>query len=530
MCFYHNFQPMRTLTAILMGAMFVFGLTTALDTRAQQGKKLNVLMIAVDDLKPMLGCYGADQVFSPNIDALASRGTVFLKNYCQQAVCAPTRASLLTGLRPDITRVWDLKTLLRDMVPNVITMPQYFKQQGYTTTGIGKVFDSRSVDKQMDAVSWSMPYQKLVEEDYAAGFGKPRGHYQAKSSHDQLDRSLAQARSLGLNPKQIDSFMDKHRVVVEAGDVPDDAYNDGAIARKAGKMLVDLAKGEKPFFFAVGFSKPHLPFVSPKKYWDLYDRNKIRLADYQSFANGSPAFAYQPSSELVSNYILPDDSRFKADYALQTAEVQRLLIHGYLAAVSYMDAQVGYIMNELKRLGLDKNTVVVLWGDHGWHLGDHGIWNKHTNFEQATKSPLVIAAPGFAENQRVAGLSEFVDVFPTLCDLTGLKIPAGLSGTSLVPMIKNPGISVKGFARSQYPRGENRMGYALRSDRYRCVVWFEEKYRQQPVTSKSKIIAVELYDYQSDPLEKQNQAGNPAYAQIVSDMKDALFSFLEKKN
>lgn len=494
--------------------------------KAQERKRPNVLMIAVDDLKPLLGCYGATDVFSPNIDALAAKGTVFMKNYCQQAVCAPTRASLLTGLRPDRTRVWDLKTLLRAMVPDVLTLPQYFQQQGYITTGIGKVYDSRSVDKMMDSLSWSLPYQKLNDGDYAKGYDKPRGHYQSKASHDQLDRALSRARAMGLTYKQIDSFMDKHRVVVEAADVPDDAYSDGAIARKAGRMLEGLSKGNKPFFLAVGFTKPHLPFVAPQKYWDLYDRGKIQLAPFQSFAKGSPEFAYQPSGELVSNYILSDDTRFKADYALQTPEVQRLLIHGYLAALSYMDVQVGYLLNALKQSGLDKNTIVVLWGDHGWHLGDHGIWNKHTNFEQATRAPLIISAPGYTEGNKVNGLTEFVDVFPTLCDLAGIKIPSGLAGTSLLPMIKDPNITVKQVAQSQYPRGENRMGYALRSDRYRCVFWFEEKYRLKPVHTGSKLIAIELYDYLSDPLETTNRADDPAYADVISDMKKRLSDYL----
>lgn len=203
---------------------------------AQQQKKPNILMIAIDDLKPMLGCYGESKIITPNIDALASRGTVFLKNYCQQAVCAPTRASLMTGLRPDATRVWDLKTQLRDMVPNVITMPQHFSQQGYATTGIGKVFDVRSVDKQLDAPSWTIPYEKLEDEDYAKGFKKPvGGHYQAKSTLDLLAKFNKEAIDKGLDEAQAKDFMDKHRVVVEAGDVPDDAYSDGAIARKAGK-------------------------------------------------------------------------------------------------------------------------------------------------------------------------------------------------------------------------------------------------------------------------------------------------------
>lgn len=495
----------------------------------QNQSKPNVLMIAIDDLKPLLGCYGEKTVLTPHMDALAKKGTVFLKNYCQQAVCAPTRASLLTGLRPDVTKVWDLKTQLRDMLPDVVTLPQYFRQQGYTTMGIGKVFDNRSVDKQLDAPSWSIPYEKVGEKDYAQGYGKPRGHYHSKASHDQLDRALAQARSLGLNPEQTDEFMNKHRVVVEAASVPDDAYQDGAVARKAGRMLQSLAQQNEPFFFAVGFSKPHLPFVAPQKYWDLYNRENIELAAFQQFAKGSPELAYQPSNELVSNYLLPDDTRFKGKYALQGEAVQKMLIHGYYAAVSYVDAQVGYLLDQLKRNGLDKNTIVVLWGDHGWHLGDHGIWNKHTNFEQATRSPLIIAAPGFEGDKKAMGVSEFVDVFPTLCELAGLPQPIGLAGTSLVPVLENPAHRVKDLAQSQYPRGDKMMGYALRSERYRFVVWYQQDFRNKPVDKNSSVVAVELYDYSTDPLETENLASNPAYADKVKQMQESVEKLILNK-
>lgn len=505
---------------------FCFSLHTV---KGQPKQRPNVLMIAIDDLKPLLGCYGEAEILTPNIDALANKGTVFLKNYCQQAVCAPTRASLLTGLRPDATKVWDLKTQLRDMVPTVVTLPQYFKEQGYITTGIGKVFDNRSVDKDLDAPSWSVPYEKVGQKDYAIGFGRPRGQYQAKASRDQLDRALAQAKAQGLTPVQTEEFMNKHRVVVESANVPDDAYLDGAVARKAGRMLENLAKQSEPFFFAVGFSKPHLPFVAPQRYWDMYDREKIALASFQQFAKGSPAYAYQPSSELVGNYLLPDDSRFKGDYALQTDGVQKMLIHGYYAAVSYVDAQVGYVLDQLKKTGLDKNTIVVLWGDHGWHLGDHGIWNKHTNFEQATRSPLIIVAPGFEGDKKALGVTEFVDVFPTLCELTGLNLPAGLAGTSLVPTLKNAAHRVKEVAQSQYPRGDKMMGYALRSERHRFVIWYQENFRVKPIDKNSKVLAVELYDYSTDPDETVNLALDPAYADQVRKMKETATALIINK-
>jgi len=427
------------------------------------------------------------------------------------------------------------------MVPNVVTMPQYFIQQGYATTGIGKVFDIRSVDKQLDAPSWSIPYQKLNDEDYAKGYAKPvDGHYQAKSSLDLLARFQQEAKDKGLNEEETKEYMTKHRIVVEAGDVPDDAYSDGAIARKAGKILASLKNQDKPFFLAVGFSKPHLPFVSPQKYWDKYDRNAIQLAPFQQLTNGAPQYAFQPSAELVNNYALPDGSRFNADYALQTEDAQRMLIHGYYAAVSYTDAQVGYLLEQLKQLGLDKNTIVVLWGDHGWHLGDHGIWNKHTNFEQATRSPLIIAAPGLKSGQ-TKSISEHLDIFPTICTLSGIPVPSQLEGTTLMPVMKNKKTAVNDFAVSQYPRKLKKeemkkmgyadgkmMGYAIRTARYRYVIWMNN-FTSKEKFANAKVYATELYDYKKDPLEKVNVVNEIKYRSVSEDMHGKMIEFFKKQ-
>ncbi len=349
----------------------------------------NVLFIAVDDLKPLLNAYGESRMKTPNIDRLARMGTVFLNNYCQQAVCAPTRASLLTGMRPDYTQVWDLQTLMRDKNPDILTLPQYFRQNGYATTGLGKVFDSRSVDKMLDAPSWSIPFDKLEVADYAAGYGHPKAnYYQGPETLKLLADIRAKAEKMGLKGEELKDYLNKNRgPAVESAEVPDDAYQDGAVAKKAVATIARLAKGGQPFFYAVGFVRPHLPFVAPKKYWDLYDREAVNTAAYQQFATDSPQFAYHTSGELVGAYLLPNGDRYPTGYAPKPTEMQKELIHGYYAAVSYMDAQVGLLLDALDKQGLTKNTVIVLWGDHGWHLGDHGIWCKHTNFEQATRAP-----------------------------------------------------------------------------------------------------------------------------------------------
>jgi iduronate 2-sulfatase len=493
--------------------------------------KSNVLFIAVDDLKPMLKCYGENHMVTPNIDRLAKMGTIFMNNYCQQAVCAPTRASLLTGQRPDYTRVWDLKTLIRDMNPTIMTLPQYFKENGYATTGIGKVFDPRSVDKETDAISWSIPYDKIDNKDYAEGYGKPlNNYYQSPDNKKLVAKIEADAKSKGLTGNDLVIFLDKNRgPAFESADVPDEAYTDGANIKKAVAAIAKLAKSNQPFFYAAGISKPHLPFCSPKKYWDLYDHSKINLAAFQKLAEGTPEFAFQASGELVNNYVLPNGERYDTGYKPKTDAQQRDLIHGYYAAVSFMDAQVGKLLDALKANGIDNNTIVVLWGDHGWHLGDHTMWCKHSNFEQATRTPLIIATPQYKGNQKAQGLTEFVDVFPTLTELAGLKTPDGLAGKSLVPLLKDPKKEVKNYAQSQYFRNVGKkdvMGYAIRTKRYRYVAWFEADYRKEKILATAKPIAVELYDYVTDPNEMENMATKSKYQKIVKEHEKLMTEFL----
>jgi len=429
---------------------------------AKDAQHPNVLFIAVDDLKPMLGCYGNDQIKSPNIDELAARGTMFTNAHCQQAVCGPSRASLLTGLRPDTTKVWDLKTLIRKNLPDVVTLPQYFKQNGYESIGIGKIFDPRSVDgrRKMDEVSWSKPY---LHAEYAADatFG-----YLNPDWVKHIKQKQAEVRAKG--HKGYDKILKLiGKKPTDMADVPDEAYQDGAMALMAVDQIKQLSKQDKPFFLAVGFKKPHLPFNAPKKYWDLYDRDSLDLAEFQQMPDGAPGYAFQDSWELRS-YMVPKKGRLPDDQ-------QRELIHGYYACVSYIDAQVGKLIDALQEAGVADNTVIVLWGDHGWHLGDHGMWCKHTNYEQATRAPLIFYSPriGKAGNQ-TKSIVEFVDIYPTLCELAGLPVPKGLQGVSLTPVMEDANVAVKPVAVSQYPRKYEHgyvMGYTLRDRRYRYIEW-----------------------------------------------------------
>jgi arylsulfatase A-like enzyme len=510
---------------------------------AQEKTKPNVLFIAVDDLKPLLGCYGNTLVKTPNIDRLAKMGTVFLNNYCQQAVCGPTRASLLTGMRPDVTKIRDLHTKMRDMNPDIVTLPEYFISQGYTTSGIGKIFHPSCVDKKVDPQSWSIPYLFPKESDYYNGFPVQK-HYQSPELKAlNAKEEVGKGKDKKKDKKEADDEEGARGPAFECLDLPDDAYDDGVSTKLAVKQIEKLNAAKKPFFMAVGFRKPHLPFVSPKKYWDLYNREDMPVAEFQEHAANSKDFPYQNSGEVSSYSGVKEFAKY-TDKGVNkfglAIEKQKELVHAYYAAVSYTDAQVGILLNTLEKLGTLKNTIIVLWGDHGWHLGDHDMWGKHTNYEQATKAPLIIAAPGIKPGQSKS-MTEFVDVFPTLCELAVGKVPTYLDGKSLVPVMKNNKVSVKEYAMSQYPRkmdkadinkavdGKGKLtGYSMRTEQYRYTVWLKN-FTSDQVYSTDKVYTKELYDYFKDPLEKVNVANDKKYAEIAADLDKKLVAYFKSK-
>ena len=484
----------------------------------------NVLMIAVDDLKPTIGAYGDPHAITPNMDRIAARGTVFQNAHCQQAICAPSRASLLLGLRPDTTQVWDLKTKFRDKLPHVVTLPQAFKQAGYHSVGFGKIFDSRSVDapKTADAVSWTEPFSTPFGIDKKTfGFLNPQtvarleANFEKIGGRDNLPR--------GWIPRTQAAFGGRGRPPTDRADVSDNAYRDGVVADAAIARLKQLAKDDdQPFFLAVGFYKPHLPFNAPEKYWQLYDPDELPLATLTTPPQGAPAFASHHGGELRSGYDVPASGAF--DTALQ-----RELVHGYYACVSYVDAQIGRLLDALEATGEADNTIIILWGDHGWHLGDHGIWCKHTNYEQATRSPLLIAAPGMPSGGQSHAPVEFVDIYPTLLDLAGIEASQPLDGVSLRPILLNPDANVKAVAVSQYPRAPTKkqqdhyMGYAFRDERYRYVQWRNTSYREGEFDGP--VVAEELYDYQTDPLESKNLINDAAYQEVLKNMRQHAQAF-----
>ncbi|WP_309382187.1 sulfatase [Cerasicoccus frondis] len=487
---------------------------------ARAAERPNVLFLSVDDLKPSMGAYGDSLAITPNIDRLADDSSVMLNNYCQQAVCAPSRMSMFTGLRPDSTKVWDLRTNIQDSNPEAVTMQQLFKENGYTTAASGKVMHGA---RNEHPESWSVPFTSKKDLPYAEGFPVPahdNAFYQGE--HEQEVYAEMQAENIRDWRKRMTYMADKGaQPSMEGLDIPDDAYADGALANWAIDQLESYAQTKEPFFLTVGFMKPHLPFVAPKKYWDLYDQKNLPLAEFREHAENTPDWVYHKYGELRSYSDISRDWNTSID-----DDTARALINGYYACVSYVDAQIGRVLNKLDELGLADNTIIVLWGDHGWHLGDHDMWCKHSNFEQATRSPLIIHAPGFKPG-RVESMTEFVDIFPTLVQLADLKEPYPLEGVSLVPVMENPNAKVKDFSISQYNRQKDTMGYALRTERYRYVMWMGANWRTNMPFDPSLVEFVELYDYENDPLETVNEAENIAYADVAAELKAQMLDYFK---
>ena len=468
----------------------------------------NVLFIAVDDLRPELGCYGNTVVKSPNIDRIAARGMVFTHAYCQQAVCSPSRTAILTGLRPDTTRVWDLETHFRTAQPDCITLPQHFKANGYHCAAIGKVYHKGFEDGR----SWSEPHWypigKAVDTD-AVDWTK-----QIVTRHEvNVEEYAAPAAPDGASAKERKGKNAKKGPAYEVSPKSDDELPDGATAAEAVRRIHDLKLRKEPFFLAVGFLKPHLPFVAPKKYWDLYDPAAIPVPAIDHLPSGAPEFAGHKNSELHNYPGVPEGDPIPSDLA-------RTLRHGYYACISYTDAQIGRLLDALDAEGLANDTIIVLWGDHGWQLGDHGLWHKHTNFELATRSPLLISVPKSATAGRsCAAPVEFVDVYPTLADCCGLPRPTGLAGSSLRPFIENPAAPMAKVAISQYPRslgkGEGQvMGYSIRDDRWRLTLWRERH--------GNAIVATELYDEKNDPAETVSLHDRPEHRGVIESLSRFL--------
>jgi arylsulfatase A-like enzyme len=445
-----------------------------------------VLFIAVDDLRAQLGCYGEPMMRTPHMDGIARRGLLFNRAYCQMSLCSPSRISLLTGRRPDTTRAYDLHTHNRKTMPDVVTLPQHFKNNGYHSQGFGKIYH-RGLD---DEASWSVPHT----DNRAMQYCDPKHIATMKKKGAQGWEQGGKAKGPAW----------------EIADCDDSALPDGWITDKAIEAMRQVK--DKPFFLAVGLEKPHLPFVAPRKYFDLYPPEQIKLPPNMEPPAGVPKLALTNYFELRAYDEVPK-GEFSEEYS-------RNLIRAYYAATSFADAQVGRLLAELETLGVRDNTIVVIWGDHGYHLGEQDLWCKHTNFENANRTTLMIHAPGHkAAGAKTDALVELVDVYPALCELAGLELPEGLEGTSFAALLDEPTRAWKPAAFNQYPRqGDKVMGYSMRTDRYRYTEW-QSNWRSP---DEVKVIARELYDHQADPAETVNLAERAEHAQLVSRLSTQL--------
>ncbi len=459
------------------------------------GVRPNILFIAADDLRPQLGCYGFNKIISPNIDSLARDGMVFERAYCQAAVCRASRLSLLTGLRPDATGIHtNGGAHFRKRLPDLVTLPQQFKNNGYHSQSLGKIFHGAFFVRSQwnDVKSWSVP----------SWWPGPR-YYYTPEGIEAARKVFARKRP---NKKAPVGDWVNHFVLgpaSEAPEVEDNVLYDGQLADKAIETLRELRS--KAFFLAVGFIRPHLPFIAPKKYWDMYPADGIMVADNQHPPKGAPKLALTGWNHPRTYTDFPDKGPAPDDL------VHRLT-RGYAACVTYVDAQVGRILKELDRLGLRENTIVVFWGDHGYHLGENGIWGKATNFELSARVPLIISAPGMkAKGRPTRALVELVDVYPTLCELTGLSSPGSLAGKSMVPLLNDPDAPWKQMAFTQYPR-DGAMGRSMRTERFRFTQWATGK----------KIVAEELYYYETDPAGNVNLASDKNHAKLVEKLRTQL--------
>jgi len=442
-----------------------------------QPRKPNVLFISTDDLNNDLGTYGHPLVKSPNIDRLAKRGVKFDRAYNQFPLCSPSRTSMMTGLRPDATQVYDLQKHFRETVPNVVTMAQLFQKNGYFAARVGKIYHygnpgqigTNGLD---DEPSWNVRIN-------------PRG---VDKDEEAVLTNLTPKRGLGASL----SFY--------ASPAPDEQHTDGKVALETIKLLEQ--NKDKPFFIAAGFYRPHCPYIAPKKYFDLYPLDKIKAAQ------DVPG----ERERLLPAAVQTPDWHFGVDELGQRKSIQ-----AYYASITFMDTQVGKLLDALDRLGLTENTIVVFWSDHGYLLGQHGQWMKQSLFEASARTPMIFAGPKIAKAKVSGRTVEAVDFYPTFADLCGLSgAPTNLAGKSLRPLLKNPNAKWDKPAITQQRRGNAQngffMGYSVRNERYRYTEWDEGRK------------GVELYDYQVDPKELTNFANDPKYANIVGQMKKLLAS------
>ncbi|MFT5411618.1 MAG: iduronate 2-sulfatase [Verrucomicrobiales bacterium] len=516
---------------------------------AVSAEKPNILFIAIDDLRPELGCYGSTAVKSPNLDALAARGLRFDRAYCQEAICAPSRASLLTGTRPDTNKLTHNYIDFSEVDKSLTTLPKHFANNGYESVFCGKIFHRSNQSKD----SWTRnPARKLLKLPKPKSYALPANQKLRNDNFKKMFEKYGEAAKKGLGSGP----------AYEMADVPDHTYIDGYNTELAIATLKQMTsdKVDKPIFLAMGYKLPHLNWIAPKKYWDMYDRDKIELAKQTAGPKGGAAMGLHASFELRTRAGIPK-------YGPLGEDLSRTLLHAYYASVSYVDAQIGKLVATLKEAGIDDNTIIIVWGDHGWHLGEMGIWGKATNYEIATRVPLMIHSPKMkAKGQGTKALVELLDIYPTLCELAGIPKPDHIEGRSFAPLMDDPDLEWKKAAVSQFPNPalrewaanplspgmretffgpliedvesriikqqgkvwdrdlfeKNLTGYTLRSERYRLVAWRDHR------DAKAEPIFYELFDHQNDPTETVNVAAENF--EVVAELNEQLEAILTQKS
>ena len=447
-------------------------------------EKQNILFISIDDFRPKISSYGETKMITPNIDKLASEGLQFNNAYTNIAVCGASRASIMTGIRPSEKRFNDFSTRASVDTPNAIPLNRIFKENGYETISYGKIYHHKDDFQEY----WTEKDGGQIQSDF----------------QDPISIARIENAERGEYGKKQPTF--------EYPDVDDYAYNDGKITKRAINKLKALKSKNKPFFMAIGYVSPHLPFIQPKKYWDMYDHDAIKLADNSFQPKNSPDIAIEAqhnSAEMRKNYLdIPENGKLDDSLA-------RNLIHGYYASVTYMDALIGELIKALDDLGLRENTTIVFWSDHGYFLGEHGFWCKHSTFEEAVKIPFIISSPNHIKNKTTASFTELVDVYPTLCEIANIKAPTYLQGESLIPVLENPSTILKTEVYTRYKQGE-----AVIDKDFSYTEFYEgEKY-----------LGNMLYDNLNDYKQNTDISKLPSNKSVVKKYKEKLKVMREKVN
>ena len=462
-------------------------------------RKLNFVLVIMDDLRAQgLSIYGDNAMITPNIDRLSAEGVVFDYAIANFPSCGASRASIFTGLRPTRDRFTFAGTRIDEDTPTVKTLPEYLKDRGYHTASIGKVFHSANDSDQ----AWSSP-----RVDFRVGQKHPKNYLMAENIEAQRNCE-AKGTCVGKSKKS------GAAPAFEIGKVEDDAYFDGRVAQATVTALEAFQKNPaKPFFLSIGFYKPHLPFNAPEKYWNMYNRDSIVISATPEKPKHAPRNPWHGSGELRKFTGIPQTANLWVQNVPQ--DLTRTLTHGYYAATSYVDAQLGRIIDKLDKLRLTENTMVILISDHGYNLADHTLWNKHTLFNVAIQSPLVVRGPKTAIGKRVMGPVEYVDIYPTILQLAELDFPNHIEGNTFAKNLANPSLPTKQFVYARYKNGES-----ISDQRFSYTAWLNNKYN---------VTAHMLYDRKVDPLETVNLAENDEYSPVVKKLREKLLSHVKQR-